>query len=440
MQNFVLKTLSNVPALKPEAIAKSAKISVPDFADKTDLTNYSKAVTTYGKALLLPEISQHSSTAILENVNELFEIYSSKINSLGQEFSEKFKGIGQFSYRAKGASSIKEKLVSKYKKGEFASGFAKENVAAKIGDGYGLRITLESLKEDKIVEILNKHGTNKVEFSELISKDFNSFDEKTKEKVNAILNDFKEAQCQPFVDRLLQLINDDKVQLACDEFNNYGSEITSYLTKKQLAQIALMHEKKTGEPLAIVTKNPLTFEDTKNIKSVDGLDLTKFYGDFSKEAVEKRAKKAVKDSGYSGTQMNLVTTATTGKPLADTELQVRGEFVHKFAEVEHIPYDIKKGKIKPGHKDFEKCKDIYKIIKCMDEKSYESYQEYLAQTYKYLRLKEFGIEIPEPKLPTDLRYAEYKDLPFEFRGFVNPQGLIENSELLSKAGLEKIHG
>ena len=80
------------------------------------------------------------------------------------------------------------------------------------------------------------------------------------------------------------------------------------------------------------------------------------------------------------------------------ELQVRGTMVHEFAEVEHIPYDIRQGKITPDHKDYAKYKDIMDAIKKMDDKSFDAYNEYLTDTYRWLRLNELGISSQTPRL------------------------------------------
>ena len=107
------------------------------------------------------------------------------------------------------------------------------------------------------------------------------------------------------------------------------------------------------------------------------------------------------------------------------ELQIRGTEVNAFADVEHIPYDIRQGKIKAND---PKYADIYSLIKGMDaETSYKKYNEYLTHTYNALRLREYGFEIPENLMP------KIEDYLGEF-GFTKDQ-----MRLLSRSGLEALH-
>ena len=72
----------------------------------------------------------------------------------------------------------------------------------------------------------------------------------------------------------------------------------------------------------------------------------------------RHKKKAVKDSGYTSTQMNTKHNLKSGQT-GNGELQIRGTEVNGFADVEHIPYDIRTGKI-PF--DDPKYSSIYKKI------------------------------------------------------------------------------
>lgn len=104
--------------------------------------------------------------------------------------------------------------------------------------------------------------------------------------------------------------------------------------------------------------------------------------------------------------MNIKGNFTNGKTLSDTELQVRGTEVNKFADVEHIPYDIRTGKIKA---DEVKYKDVYGTIASLSKESYQAYNNYLTQTYHHLRLQELGIPSEAPEIP-ELTYADFEAL------------------------------
>ena len=89
--------------------------------------------------------------------------------------------------------------------------------------------------------------------------------------------------------------------------------------------------------------------------------------------------------------------------------------MQKFAEYEHFPYDITKekntvtekimGLIKDGKMDVAEQLDEYQtmVLKIKDMGLYDQYNDYLRQTYNYLRKKELGIlniagDIEEPVL------------------------------------------
>ncbi len=90
------------------------------------------------------------------------------------------------------------------------------------------------------------------------------------------------------------------------------------------------------------------------------------------------------------------------------ELQIRGEDINKFAEVEHIPYDLREGKqIDLTKYNNEQRVLIYKIEKesrriDKDEKLKTSYSDYLAKCYDYQFAKEYGVNFPVPELPAEL--------------------------------------
>ncbi len=106
------------------------------------------------------------------------------------------------------------------------------------------------------------------------------------------------------------------------------------------------------------------------------------------------------------------------------EFQVRGIEVNDFADSEHVPYDIRQGKIT---EDDPKYKTIYTIIKTMDEESYNAYNQYLTQIYQALRMKELGFEVPLPELNEVFR---------DTHGNIIPQ---ENLDKISYESLKKYH-
>ena len=90
------------------------------------------------------------------------------------------------------------------------------------------------------------------------------------------------------------------------------------------------------------------------------------------------------------------------------EFQIRGNEVNKFAEVEHIPYDLREGKqINLKKYNAEQRKLIEKIRKeskkiGQNEKLDADYSAYLEKCYNYQFAKEYGVTLPKPALPKEI--------------------------------------
>lgn len=333
-----------------------------------------------------------------EHLNDAYKKNIKKVKKEYEGYFDDLDTVETVSARAKGEDSVFAKLESKYDSGSLQS----TDLAAcaeKIGDGYGVRIQLKSLSKEDARDIVSKalEGTGK-SYDDFLTA-VKSGETLSQEYLTAI-DSLKEAQTGEFVETLIQKIKSKDIILADDEFNNYGTEISSYLTNKQLKQIADAYSEATnGAQLKFVNKSQVSPEP-EDIVKVD-------YKDSVSTLTEKQLKKAQKDSGYVSTQANIKSSKTSGTPLADTELQIRGVEVNDFADIEHIPYDIRQGKITSAD---TKYSDIFTAIKGMSKESYEAYNKYLTETYKYLRLKEMGITIDIPKLSTTLTYGTQDEL------------------------------
>ncbi len=196
------------------------------------------------------------------------------------------------------------------------------------------------------------------------------------------------------------------------ELNNYGDEISSYFTKKQLNQIADAYFKKTGEKLTIVTK----FDD-----SLAEFHENVMVGKGKYESVNAiwDTKGAIKDSGYASSQMNTLSIENESGNLIKGELQIRGIELNEFADAEHIPYDIRSGKIVASD---TKYSEIFNLIKNMDSDTYNLYNNYLTKTYDWYRLEELGIKTAKPTMCQEL---------------INALG--EKMSLLTDEGLKLLH-
>ena len=103
----------------------------------------------------------------------------------------------------------------------------------------------------------------------------------------------------------------------------------------------------------------------------------------------------VRASGYTALQMNFKT-----KDGFTFEWQLRGSKVNKFAECEHVPYDIRENKDVTGGREILKSlyAPIEETVKGLKPKEFDKYNEYLTAHYEHLRKQELGFESTPPKL------------------------------------------
>lgn len=369
------------------------------------------------------------------NLTDTYKFNVSKIQNFCQKEFENVYSVDSIGTRAKGNLSVLSKLMSKYSKGKLES-IAQKDLAKGIGDGYGARIVLKSLKPERAKAIIENTLAGKMSYEDFIKNvsKFDSLDEETSRIVNKGLNKLKEYQTNEFVDKFIELLKKGSIQLADDEFNNYGNEITSYFSDTQLKRIAHNYEEITHKPLTIVNKH-----DLGGIKNAEEVTKEGFFKGFLRRTnfVNTNSDKATKSSGYTTTQANLKTSYTIGEPLADAEIQIRGKSVNNFAEVEHIPYDIRQGK-----KTDSKYDEIKTVMRGMSKDSYGEYAKYLSDTYTYHRLKELGIETKKPELTRHLVWAKLEDLPKDLQNCVKDGKLIDTGliEKITEEGLLALHG
>ena len=361
-----------------------------------------------------PELSDEEILELSEQAKKLKDGYT-ELDQYKKEIDELTKGnksVAEITARTKGEGSIFSKLANKFKKGKLTE-VTDSNCYEAIGDAYGGRIQLRSLdcKEtrsfiekylesseytyDDVVEFLQngKIGSNAQGCEELqeISKD--------------ILSSLKEKQTQEIVDSLVAAIKNksgEGAKLNITELSNYGDDISSYFTGKQLDEIADAYFEATGEKLTIVTK-------------MDDSFFSENFGKFTKTGENTyeagnaifETKGAIKGSGYASTHMNTLSEGQNG--ILKGELQIRGTKLNTLADAEHIPYDIRSGKIVESD---TKYSEVFKLIKNMNDETYEAYNEYLTKTYNWNRLNELGIETQKPEMSEELISAlgDKKDL------------------------------
>ena len=338
-------------------------------------------------------LTEKQASELQKSTEALSKKYKSNIEQVKKEYNKHFddlESVQTITSRAKGEDSISAKINKKFLKGELTSTDT-SSCAEMIGDGYGTRIQLKNLSCDEARRIVENTGINYDDFVRVVQ----SGETLSSEYITA-LNSLKEAQTGEFVDAFCRKIKSGEISLAADDFNNYGTEITSYFSDKQLRQIGEAYKEVTGKELTYVNKTNVIDENVQRT-----------FGDNAEVISTTNTKKAVKVSGYTSSQVNIESNITNGNLLSDTELQIRGVEVNKFADVEHIPYDIRTGKITAGNTRYSA---VYDTIKGLSPESYDAYNTYLSDVYEHLRLKEMGITTEMPQLSKSLTFAGEQEL------------------------------
>lgn len=365
-----------------------------------------------------PELSREQIAELTDQANNLHSKYAKNVNKADSSTREALGEIDGITVtsRPKSENSIFEKLARKLKDGEL-SVIDEASCLDAIGDGVGIRVQMKSLTQDEAQRLiegeLKNTGISYDDFVKYLKGDTSGFDTEMLTSLDAIkpsiINTLKEAQTQDTFTALRTAIEERKITIT--ELNNYGDDLSSYFTNRQLQELADVYPAEGR--LSIVSKLDKDFEfpHQKIVLDEDGTII------IQNDKLSLKQDGATKKSGYTSTQMN---TKYSFDDSINGELQIRGTSVNEFADVEHIPYDIRQGKITELDTEYS---PIYNTIKKMSDDSYKQYNKYLTQVYKWLRLKELGIETAEPILSGT---------------FVTKSGEVINDEalqMLSRVGL-----
>lgn len=350
-------------------------------------------------------------SALSQKSEVLERKFDSQLDEAANQVNSVFEGnsdIRKITARSKGQNSIFSKLAKKNIEDGRSLTTLTECYDA-IGDAVGLRIQMKNLNNDEATEIVESvfkdFGIDATfdDFVKYIQNGQASSDEMKNVFAtvqNEIINALKTKQAQSAVEQLCEGIKTGNIKIT--ELNNYGDDITSYFTNKQIHEIldAYSYAVKNNivvqdKPFKIVSNSSLM--DLSETEVLPG-NLVKWV-ETTQDGVNiefsQTTKGANKVSGYTSAQMNTKHVLNNGE-IANGELQLRGLEVNAFADVEHIPYDIRRGKI---FSDDSKYSEIYGLIKTMSEENYSKYNEYLAATYKNLRMKELGLLDVNASLP-----------------------------------------
>ncbi len=344
-----------------------------------------------------PSLDETTVRDLSAKSEELSAKYSEHIDQAKKQIQDTYEGLSsvdKVTGRAKSENSTYEKLASKTIDKKLTSTDLSACEEA-IGDAYGTRVKMKDLGQNDVEEVIGEILGKKdiaCSYDELsnyltgntqgMSDDLiSALQENEFELVNAL----KRRQTQQVVDVLIERIKTDP-DFQITELNNYGDQISSYLTDEQIKKIAAAYRETTKARLTVVTKNA---SDCGETVAWQGEKVV-----YESDNLVAAGKGAVKESGYTSAQMNTKQTFSDGT-VGNGEMQLRGVEVDGFADVEHIPYDIRKGKIKPTDLKYSK---VYSTIKSLSPESYKRYNQYLTSVYKALRLRELGfanVELPK---------------------------------------------
>lgn len=422
--NYAIKT----------ALDDNAEFTKEEFAENILTNAIAGGITGGGLGIIGGKVQHENYLKLDNNSKELFETCESHIDEAKEQVGKLFNDLIEnksieFSGRAKSEDSILKKLLRKFDNNRFMSTDKDESIKA-VGDAYGTRIQMKSLTEDEANGIINQgldgyeNIVSRENFISYIKGDKSNLSQlqiDTLDNIHGdILDALKEKQSKEVVNILKTAIRDKKLTIT--ELNNYGDELSSYFTGKQLREISEAYMNAADEGLTLVTKEDIVRNATgvKVPKSGNSKDYEKTLSE-SKFVKELDTEKAVKKSGYTSTQMNTIHTFEDGTT-GNGELQIRGKSVNKLADVEHIPYDIRQGKITAEDKEYSK---IFSIIDDMDKKTFNKYNQFLTDTYHSMRLKELGIPTEIPDIRNVFKQGEIPDEAFDI---LSVDGLVKTAK------------
>ena len=247
------------------------------------------------------DLSQDTIIELSDEAAKLNKTYSEHIDEATVQIRNAFGDDVALTGRPKSENSTFEKLASKFEKGKLSSTSTDACLDA-IGDGYGTRIQMASLSQEQsksiIEDTLKGSGISYDQFVKYLDGDLTSLDNTVIESIesvkNDVLNALKEAQTKDVFESLIEGIKRDDNGIIITELNNYGDDISSYFTPRQINEIAETYFEKTGKRLDIVTRIDDSYKGNGSEVEIDDKGKTTKTTDTS----IIKDKGALKDYGY----------------------------------------------------------------------------------------------------------------------------------------------
>lgn len=197
-----------------------------------------------------------------------------------------------------------------------------------------------------------------------------------------IMRNGSAAEADQVAQSLATAIREGKIEIT--EINNYrGADGLPYFTDEHVQAFMKSADIAKSKSLSTVGSEEMTIVNT--------------------------GEKATKASGYTTTQMNV-----RHRNGALGELQIRGPQIDRFAEIEHIIYDMRQGKTLAG--DFpsalrSQLDGVRGTLKGLSKEQFDTYLAYVSDDYKRYRMIENGVtNVPEPMLPQSLQEFPHLEL------------------------------
>lgn len=209
---------------------------------------------------------------------------------------------------------------------------------------------------------------------------------------NIALENVDDAQIELIMDSCAKALRKGEIKFTA--IDNYkGEKIKPYLTKDHI-------------------------DTLREASMTHNTDIQQYEGFGSLEVSGK-----VKKSGYTSAQINI-----EYKDGSLGEFQIRGKEVHKLADIEHIPYDLRRSKDLAGGNHLLKklYEPLEKNVKLLSNNGYDEYNNYLNALYRYHRKAETGI--------AGLKKPQIKDYMIS-----KPSEIVQSELPLSKQETENIY-
>ncbi len=423
------KVNSEVPANEKLEISRNKKLNKK--ADATKQTN--EYIDNYNYKNKEKPLTGETLTAKAQDLEdlspraqELAEVFDSQVEPTAQHVNEAFPDktdIEKVTARPKSQESTFSKLAKKDIKGDL-KGLDYDSCYDTVKDAIGVRIQMKNLSTDdtrEIVENLFRENNINATMDDFVKflQNPDSLDASTFQAITdvetTILNTLKTKQTESTVKQLIEGIETGKITIS--ELSNYGDDMSSYFTTEQIHDISEAYVKHAK---AIGSNEVFEFTNNQKVPFGGNEDGIENYKDLLDSGLVRQSNKsAIKESGYATSQMDATYKMPDGTT-AHYELQIRGTEVNAFGDVEHIPYDIRTGKIFVSDTRYS---DIYGLIEHLSKEDFASYNKYLAATYKTLRMRELGILPKDSALPQLSSYL--KDFSQDTLSKLDWEGLKE---------------